>query len=228
MMEIRDDGVRVMKSAKGPGKMLFRLEGQYLRIETEGVMLLNKFPEETINGLPPDLSEFVMSTIKLWRNTGFLPSIDKEPDPGMEARIDEIWEQSPLSKVPVIPPAEEPGCQLSNAMGGEEPDIATTEQLIERGLVCPTCGHDKTWHKCELCGCHQRDVRYAIAEEPDHLSTSEVVAILKPPTEDTERVGKDTPWDTGDARVNELLDQGCELGEALDQAAEERKKEEDE
>lgn len=125
-------------------------------------------------------------------------------------------------------PAEEPGCQLSDAVGGtEELDIATTEQLIERGLVCPICGHDKTWHKCELCGCHQRDVRYAIAEEPDHLSTSEVVAILKPPTEEPERVGKGTPWDTGDARVNELLDQGCELGEALDQAAKDRKKEDE-
>lgn len=47
----------------------------------------------------------------------------------------------------------------------EEPDTATTEQLIERGLVCPACGHDKGWHKCELCGCVQRDVRYEHAEE---------------------------------------------------------------
>ncbi len=93
--------------------------------------------------------------------------------------------------------------------------LGTSEAFASIGLklkppaehVCsPSCAHD---------------------EEPDHLSTSEVVAILKPPTEEPERVGKGTSWDTGDARVNELLDQGCELGEALEQTAKDRKKEEE-
>ena len=60
----------------------------------------------------------------------------------------------------ICPNCGEPGVEPGN-------DNATKEQLIERGLVCPSCGHDKTWHKCELCGCVQKDVRYRPAEEPE-------------------------------------------------------------
>lgn len=64
----------------------------------------------------------------------------------------------------------------------EEPDTATTEQLIERGLVCPTCGHDITWHKCELCGCFQKGLRYkseAPAEEPEDEAPVDSAARAK-------------------------------------------------
>ena len=77
-----DGGPRVMKSAKGPGKMILTLEGQgrYLRIETEGVMLLNKFPVDTINGLTEDLSESFQCIIGWWRNSGVLPYFGDEPE----------------------------------------------------------------------------------------------------------------------------------------------------
>lgn len=110
---------------------------------------------------PTKLDFSKLSETKISKMEGEPPAeFECDVECSMEATSDDCYECQKEQGVLKEPPAEE----------GEA--LATLEQLIERGLVCPICHHDKAWHKCELCGCVQRDVKY----EPPTKEPSQCIA----------------------------------------------------